>query len=102
MAEDVISEQGRRTRFERWETLGLDRVKADLENGGSQVIGGPPAVRDLAWEWVRMKEAGKAAAVSPQKPTEILSLKPGAWGMNVDLKEAIRRGLRWWQGKRRA
>jgi hypothetical protein len=77
MVDDVISEEGRRTCFERWETLGLGQVKADLENGGWQVVGGPPAVQKLAWEWVRMKEAEKAAAASPQKPAEILTLKPG-------------------------
>jgi hypothetical protein len=56
MADDVISEEGRRARFEQWETLGLDRVKADLTNGGYQIIGGTPAVRDLAWEWIRLKD----------------------------------------------
>lgn len=57
MTEDEISEEGRRARFEQWEKLGLDRVKADLINGGHQLIGGPPSVRNLAWEWVRMREA---------------------------------------------
>jgi hypothetical protein len=53
MTDDIVSEEGRRTRFEQWEQLGLDRVKADLQSGGWQVVGGTPAVRDLAWEWVR-------------------------------------------------
>lgn len=56
-------------------------------------------MRALAWEWVRMKEAEQAAAAAQQKPAEVLTLKSGAWGMNVDLKEAGRRGLRWWRGK---
>jgi hypothetical protein len=46
-----------------------------------------------------MKEAEQAAAAAQQKPAEVLTLKSGAWGMNVDLKEAGRRGLRWWRGK---
>lgn len=47
----------RNARFEQWEKLGLDRVKSDLTNtGGTQAIGGTQEVRDLAWEWVRMKE----------------------------------------------
>lgn len=45
-------------RFEQWEKLGVSRVKADLENtGGVREIGGTQEVRDLAWKWVRMKEA---------------------------------------------
>lgn len=45
-------------RFERWEKLGLDRVKNDLiQTGGAREVGGPLEARDLAWQWVRMKEA---------------------------------------------
>jgi hypothetical protein len=43
------------------------------------VLRGGQAEQDLAWEWVQMKEAEQAAAASPQKPAEILTLKPG-WG----------------------
>jgi predicted nucleotide-binding protein len=57
VVDNEISEEGRRARFERWEQLGPDQVKHDLLNGGRRVVGGPPAVRALAWEWVRMKEA---------------------------------------------
>jgi len=53
-AEDEISPAGRRARFERWEGLGLERVKPDLLSGNHQFVAGAPAVRELAWEWVRM------------------------------------------------
>jgi hypothetical protein len=99
MADDAISEEGRRAAFEQWEKLGLDQIRADLQNGIWRVVGGTQAVRELAWEWVRLKEAEQAAASSPQKTAEILTLKPGVWGMNVDLKEAARRVVKWWQGK---
>jgi len=56
MADDQISEQGRQERLARWEQIGVDRIKADLLSGGHTLVGGPPAVRALAWEWVRMKE----------------------------------------------
>jgi hypothetical protein len=85
----MISEEGRRQRFERGETLGLDQVKNDLLNGGHRVVGGPPEVRQLAWEWVRMKEAEQATA--GQRPGEILTLKPTFWGMGNDLKALWRR-----------
>lgn len=56
-------------RYERWEKLGVDRVKADLTTtGGIREVGGGPGVADMAWEWLRMKEnkppAGKRAPVS--------------------------------------
>jgi len=52
-------------RFARWDSLGLDRVKADLtQTGGREVVGGSPDVQKLAWDWVRMKENKP-----PQKPT---------------------------------
>lgn len=57
MADEEITEEGRRARYEYWEQLGLDRVKHDLLNGGYQVVGGGPKVKEMAWEWVRLKEA---------------------------------------------
>jgi Predicted nucleotide-binding protein containing TIR-like domain len=56
-----FSEAGRNERFERWERLGLDQVKSDLQAGGVRVIGGPFCEQQLAWEWVRMKEAASRA-----------------------------------------
>ena len=56
MASGEISESGRQERFARWEQLGVSQVKQDLLNGGHRVVGGPPAVQALAWEWVRLKE----------------------------------------------
>ena len=89
---DEISEAGRRQRFERWEALGLDRVKQDLVDGGHRLVGGPPQVRELAWEWVRIKEAERDEAA--KKPGEAVTLKPGLYGVSVDLKELSRRALR--------
>ena len=55
---ESMNEGQRKARFERWESLGLERVKNDLmQTGGVHDVGGPPEVRELAWEWVRMKEA---------------------------------------------
>ncbi|WP_020176455.1 TIR domain-containing protein [Methyloferula stellata] len=77
----AISAEGRRVRFEQWERLGLDRVKADLANGGHQIIGGPPAVRELAWEWVSIKDAeqeGRSMARQPKSlaPPQAAKLTP--------------------------
>lgn len=65
MAGDEISEAGRQERFARWEQLGVDQVKHDLMNGGSRVVGGPPQIQSLAWEWVRMKDAEQATNPAP-------------------------------------
>jgi hypothetical protein len=82
MSEYKISEEGKRARFTRWEKFGVDRIKADLLAGGHRLVGGSPAVRELAWEWVRMKEA---------EQRELVTLKPSLWGVSIDLKEIGRR-----------
>lgn len=92
MAKRDISEESRRLRFAQWEAIGLDRIKADLLNGGYWVIGGPPEVRSLAAEWVRLKQAETTR--SPAKAAELLLLKPNLQGVGFDLKEAWRRVAR--------
>src|SRR5580704_5446858 len=82
MSDYKISEEGKRGRFAQWEKFGVDRIKADLLYGGHRLVGGPPAVRDLAWEWVRKKEAEQREAVT---------LKPTVYGVGVDLNELWRR-----------
>jgi hypothetical protein len=72
VTEDEISPEGREARFARWDEIGLDEIKADLlQTGGHRFVGGPPAVRKLAREWVRLREAEKeAAAKAAQEPGE--------------------------------
>ena len=57
----VISTEGqdllsKLSRYEAWEKHGVDVIKGDLINGGRQYVGGTPAVREQALDWVRMKE----------------------------------------------
>ncbi len=66
--EELLS---RLARYEHWEKLGVDQVKADLENtGGTRVVGGGPGIAQMAWDWLAMKQrqamlpAGKRAGVS--------------------------------------
>lgn len=67
-----LNETARRARFERFEQLGLDRVKSDLtQTGGMRDIGGPLEVRELAWEWVTMKEKEAAEAAAKSAPTAL-------------------------------
>ncbi len=90
MPDDEITEEGRRARFERWEAIGVEYIKADLLNGGHRYVGGTPAVRQLAREWVRMKEA--EAKASEKKPApEVVSLKPSFYGVSVDLRALWRK-----------
>ena len=76
----LVGEIGRLSRFAQWEKLGVDRVKNDLLNGGIQLIGGPPDVNELAWEWVRIKEQ------EADKKREIVQLKPTLWGIAIDIR----------------
>lgn len=60
-----MDDAARNARFERFEKLGLDRVKSDLMNTkGMVVVGGGLDVQNLAWEWVRMKENEAKVEVS--------------------------------------
>jgi hypothetical protein len=74
MGEDEISEAGRTARFEQWEKLGVDAIRADLETtGGHRLVGGPPVVRRLAWEWVRMKQAERPVSLADLVPSDSLA-----------------------------
>lgn len=74
MGEDEISEAGRTARFEQWEKLGVDVIRADLETtGGHRFVGGPPAVRRLAWEWVRIKQAERPGSLADLVPSDSLA-----------------------------
>ena len=56
MVHQEFSEEGRRARFEQWEKYGVDRLKSDLQSDPYRRVGSGP-VQNLAWEFVRMKEA---------------------------------------------
>jgi hypothetical protein len=78
---DKISEAGRKARFEQWEQIGVDAIRSDLLlTGGDRLVGGPPAVRELAREWVKLKEQEQA-----ERAEKVLLLKPAAWGVGIDL-----------------
>jgi len=93
-----LDESARKARFERFEKLGLDRVKSDLmHTGGMRDIGGPLEVRELAWEWVRMKENdavgapgrpvhGPLALISDVRLDELRGLTPSQF----DFRKLIR------------
>ena len=48
--------------YERWERIGVERVKDDLVNGGKRVldVGSRSQQQEIAWEWVRRKESQAA------------------------------------------
>jgi hypothetical protein len=98
-AASEISQEGRISRFDAWEKLGLDRVKHDLQSDPYRLVGAPQ-VQDLAREWVRSKETpGTRESKSAPKAGEVFTLKPGLWGVSIDLKEAWRCVGRWWRGR---
>ena len=71
-------------RYEKWERLGVDRVKADLTaTRGIRDVGGTPDVKEMALEWVRMKEnkpplkralAGKWVLIAESRLDELRAL----------------------------
>jgi hypothetical protein len=92
-APSEISQEGRIARFSEWEKRGVEVIKADLlQGGGTRFVGGPPAVRNLAWEWVHSKETDESHGLpAGPKAGEILILKPSIWGLGIDLRALWRK-----------
>ena len=95
----ALSEEGRKDLFARLEKLGVNRVKADLENtGGMRDIGGPLETREAAWEWLAMKEnEAKTNTASPAAATILtliadsrLAELRGLTGGQFDFRKLIR------------
>jgi hypothetical protein len=61
-------------RFEEWEKIGVERVKNDLLTGGTRVVGGTLETQDLAWQWVRMKEAQPTSNAREQAAASRLTI----------------------------
>ena len=63
-------------RFEKFEKLGFDRVKSDLENtGGFRDIGGTQENREAAWKWLEMKKKqAETTNAQPPAPASKLTL----------------------------
>jgi hypothetical protein len=60
------------------------------------------ALRDIEIGFIKGRSIGPTELDRPipstQQPKEIVSLKPGAWGMSIDLKELWRRSIGRWRG----
>jgi hypothetical protein len=46
------------------------------------------------------EEPRKDRLIAEEKRPELLTLKPGVWGVSVDLKELVRRVKAWWERKK--
>lgn len=60
-------------REERWEQIGLDRIKHDLLNGGFRVVGGTVENQEEAWAWVRRKENKPPLKPAGSKEWELIA-----------------------------
>jgi len=91
VAASDISQEGRIARFAVWETLGLDRVKHNLQSDPFRLVGAAQ-LQALAWEWVRSKETqGTQESGASPHAGEILQLKPTWFGIGIDLKALWRK-----------
>ncbi len=72
-------EEARSAKFDRWERIGVDLIRADLKTGGNSFIGSDPKVRALAQEWLQRKDTEKTAAPeAAPKPADRLFKR--LWG----------------------
>jgi hypothetical protein len=82
----------------------IDKEQAErwlVKNGGA-------SAKDWAWDWQSVKEMHytecplysqlplKHSSPIVAKPEEIVTIKPGAFGISVDVKRLISRLARWW------
>jgi hypothetical protein len=86
-----ISQEGRIAIVAGWEKQGLEAIKTDLSTGGSRYVRGPPAVRDLAWEWIGTQEANIPTQLTQK--SERLSFK------SIKLRDLAQRGRRFWRSR---
>ena len=61
-----------------WEKYGVEAIRADLQEGGHRLVGGPPANRQAAWDWVNAQERHV-------KFKEIFIFHPNLWGLGLNL-----------------
>jgi Hypothetical protein (DUF2513) len=81
------------------EDMGLIEVGSKPLNGEWRILRLTPAGHDFL-ESSQTVAADNPAALSPQKPNEILTLKPALWGFSIDLKEVWRRAWYLWRQRR--
>jgi hypothetical protein len=85
-----------RYNLQQAEDMGLIEVGSKPLNGEWRILRLTPAGHDFL-DSNPTVATQNAAAVSQQKPSEILTLKPTFWGIGIDLKEVWRRARQWWQ-----
>ena len=56
-----MDDEKKRKRYERWEEIGEDAIRADMESGGYRLVGGSPELRRLAQQWLNEKQQARAA-----------------------------------------
>ncbi len=85
-----MDEAKRQRRIERFEQLGEETVRADMNAGGCRVVGGSPEVRQLARDWLAEKECERQKA-----DADPWILEPKFGGFGIKLKKLWPAMRRW-------
>lgn len=56
-----MNDEQKERRYARWEEIGEDAIRADMETGGHRLVGGSPEVRRLAQQWLNEKQQAREA-----------------------------------------
>ena len=91
MRRDVGVNAADRLRFSRWDQAGIEEVKHDLMTRAAVLVENDVYVRNLAWEWVRLKEK-EAALMLPS----ILPTGDGPAGFGRDFRRLKARLAKGW------
>lgn len=79
---DELDKPENQGRVARWEEIGVDAIRADLEHANGLRHVGRHA--DLAWRWVKSKEGDES------KDNGILMLEPNLYGLGFRLKPLLK------------
>ena len=50
-----MDDEQKKRRYAKWEEIGEDAIRADMDTGGYRLVGGSPEVRRLARQWLNEK-----------------------------------------------
>jgi len=56
-----VNDEQKERRYARWEEIGEDAIRADMETGGYRLVGGSPEVRRLTQQWLNEKQQAREA-----------------------------------------
>lgn len=65
-----MDDEQKKRRHAKWEEIGEEAIRADMESGGHRLVGGSPEVRRLAQQWLNEKQQTREARQEENQDTQ--------------------------------